>query len=272
MHKINQSGRGGLMLILLLVILFISTVFFADGIFPKVSKDSLNPKSGESVAIDEQSSTSTDALQLKTLKFKDCLNTITVDLLLDRTGSMGDLTPSGQTKINRLKEAVLSLISKFNDNSIIGVQSFNSLSITNDVPISYYKDVKGMIPDKINSLSADGQTPTHDALVFSYGRLQEAVANPSFNGRKFNFILISDGEPVPSSQDPRLFNPNPADQIKNLGVNIYTLGIYDPNQVKNPELANLLKSIASKPENYYEANNADEVSGLLDTITAKICE
>ncbi|MCL5432777.1 MAG: VWA domain-containing protein [Patescibacteria group bacterium] len=281
MYKTSQSGRGGLMLVLLLIILFISAVFFADGIFPKVSEESLNPKAGESVVVGGQSTDGTNTLQLQTVKFKDCLKTITVDLLLDRSGSMGSLTPSKQTKINRLKEAVLSLVSKFNDSSIIGIQSFNSLGIADDIPISFYKDVKNIIPKKVNALSANGATPTHDALAFSYEKLREAVAKPEFKDRKFNFIFISDGAPCPGigcggtagqNQDPRIFDPNPADQIKDLGVNVFTLGIYDSYQAKDPELANLLKSIASKPENYYEANNADEVNGLLNAITAKICQ
>ncbi len=255
--------------IILLIIIVLASIFFVGGISFKPSL--VNPDTANVyVPIPAIPSDSYNTLQLKTLNFKGCSGTITVDFLLDRTGSMSSLTPSGKTKIQRLKEAVLDLTSKLTDDSVVGIQSFSSLGITNDVPISYYKDVKNIIPNKVNELSANGSTPTHDALAFSYERLQEAI--PQFKDRQFNFILISDGAPVPSTQDPRLFNPNPADQIKNLGVNIITLAVYDRSQAKDPKLRDLLKSIASKPENYYEAENADELKRLLESISSKLCK
>lgn len=215
------------------------------------------------------------SLQLKPITFKKCSGTVTVDFLLDRTGSMGRITPSGKTKISRLKEAVRQLTDKLSDTSIVGIQSFSSNqtginNITNDVPVSYYKDVKTLIPTKINALQAQGNTPTHDALAYSYTVLRNA--QPLFKDREFSFILVSDGEPVPESQDPRGFNPNPADQIKALKINVFTLAIYDSSQAKNPKLSGLLRSIASKPENYYEAENADHVARLLEQIFTKLCD
>ncbi|MDO8270168.1 MAG: vWA domain-containing protein [Candidatus Levybacteria bacterium] len=220
-------------------------------------------------------------LQLKTLKFKECGNTVTIDMLLDRSGSMRNITPSGIRKIDRLKEAVLELTSKAKDTSIVGIQSFDSMSITNDVPVSYFKDVKSIIPGKISALSPGQNTPTHDALIYSYNILKEAV--PKFPDRKFNFIFISDGAPCPGidcpgnitpstpDQDPRLYTPNPADEIKKLGVNVYSLGIYEAGQKNLPFLSDLLKSIASTPSNYYAATSADDTKRLLTQISNKIC-
>jgi len=252
-------------------------MLLTGGIFPQFTS-SIPPNQGQA-NIPETNITSSNnpSLQIKTFGFKTpsptplvCAQTITVDLLLDRTGSMNDKTPTGETKINRLKQAVLQLTGKLDDTSIIGIQSFSTGNITNDVPISYYKDVKNIIPIKVNALQASGTTPTHDALVYSYGILQTAL--PQFSNRKFNFIFISDGQPVPDGQDPRLFNPNPADQIKALGVNVFALAVYDSSQINNPSLRDLLKSIASKPENYYEAQNADQIDSLLQQITTKLCQ
>ncbi len=263
-----KNSRGGIGIIVLLLIIFLGSMALIDGIFPKLNRITSPLEKG----IPDMSSflpNSKNSLQLKTLKFQ-CPEQITVDLLLDRSGSMGDKTPTKQTKISRLKEAVNTLTTKLSDMSIIGIQSFRSGSITNDVPISYYKDVKGIIPSKVKALSASGQTPTHDALAFSRDRLREAI--PRFPGRQFNFILVSDGQPVPDSQDPRRFNPNPADEIKNLGVNVYTLGIFTSGQASDPKLAELLKSVASKPENYFEAQTGDQTSRLLEVISARICD
>lgn len=243
---------------------------------PSDSTHIVIPDTGTPIESDPKKS-----LQLEILKFKDqdCSQNVTADLLLDRSSSMGKLTPSGEIKIERLKEAVTNLVNKLSDTSIIGIQSFSSVSITPDVPISYYKDVKSIIPQILNDMQPDGSTPTHDALAFSYTKLQEALSN--FPGRHFNFIFISDGAPCPGigclgstgiNQDPRLFNPNPADQIKALGVNVYTLAIYESGQADKPALADLMKSIASSPQNYYEAKSADETTALLNTISERICQ
>jgi len=269
-RKLNfiKYSKGGIGIITLMIVIILGSIFLVGGIFPNLPNT--DPNAEKFTVITGMPLDSRNSLQLKTIKFKKCSEQTTVDLLLDRTGSMGSRTPTGQTKIARLKEAVLVLTGQLSDQSVVGIQSFSSLSITPDVPISYYKDVKGIIPSKVNALNADGQTPTHDALTFSLDRLREAI--PKFPGRQFNFILISDGHPVPDSQDPRLFSPNPADEIKNLGVNVYTLGIFTSGQASDPKLAELLKSIASRPENYYEAQTGDQTTKLLEAISSKICK
>ena len=268
----SKSGFVNILLVLAVIVL---AILLSGGISPKKQ---LPPNENAKEGIIDQSSLpipgSKKSLQLGTFKFKECAGTITLDLLLDRSGSMNRDTPQGVKKIERLKEAVLALTSRLSDDSIIGIQSFSAPqgqdSIRADIPIGYYKDVGTQIPNAVSALQANGSTPTHNALAFSRDRLAEAI--PNFPNRKFNFILISDGKPVPDEQDPRLFNPNPADQIKALGVTIYTLGIYDLNQLDKPQLAELLKSIASKPENYFSAETADDTTKLLSAITDRICQ
>lgn len=210
-----------------------------------------------------------------------CTESLTLDLLLDKSGSMDSLTPSGVSKIRRLKEAVLFLSSKLGPNTIIGVQSFNKrdcnvfekcpYGIKEDIPISYYKDVSSIFSSKINGLVIGGSTPTNDGLVFSLGKLREAQTK--FPDRKFKFILISDGQPVPSSQDPYVNNPNPVTEIKNLGIEIYTIAIYDSTQANTPNspLKRLMQKIASSPGNFYEADTADQLKNLMDDIFKKTC-
>ncbi len=267
--KVAKFLRGSTTITLILLVIIVGAVLMVGGIFPKgpeVKSDVTEgvPDTNSLVNSDKNS------LQLATLKFKPCSEQITVDLLLDRTGSMSRTTPTGETKISRLKEAVITLTNKLSDNSIIGIQTFSSKSITDDVPISYYKDVKGTIDTKINAMKAEGGTPTHDGLAFSLNKLRDAL--PRYPERKFSFIFISDGQPDPASQDPRLFNPNPATEIKNLGVNVFTLGIYDTGQAVDTKMRDLLISIATKPENYFEAKTGDDVTKLLNSISNKICE
>lgn len=297
---------GGFFTLLILGVVFLGALAITGGLIPSKRKPPpLSYKIGE---LDiPPGSSSRYNLQLNTLKFKNvtppalptavpevtavptptaaptpttpCKQTITLDFLLDISKSMDYKTPSNVKKIERLKQAVLAITQDLSDNSIIGIQTFNSAPISginvpvlNDViPISYYGSIKGIIPDRINALSATGGTPTHDALVFSYNKLANAL--PNFPGRKFNFILISDGKPDPATQDPRLHTPNPANQIKSLAniEKVYTVGVYDDTQIGNPALSNLLKSIASSPANYYQAQTADDIQPILSAIRTDIC-
>lgn len=262
-------------------------ILFSRGVTPKSMLSDVDPTE-EYEIIPITPDPSQKGLQLKTIKFKACSSAVTIDLLLDRSGSMAFSTPEGVTKMSRLQAAVNSLVEKANDNSIIGIQSFNSdgpanvlvNNITSDVEISFYKDVKAIIPAKVASLTPVGATPTHDALMFSYEKLKTAVADPRFKDRDFNFVLVTDGAPCPGfgcgtpgkDQDPRKYDPNPADLIKSLGVNIYTVGIYSPQDGDPTQLVRLLRdNIASKPENYFASAGGDDVGVLLKQISNRIC-
>jgi hypothetical protein len=275
---INLTGPGMMFTGAFIALAIGMGVLLSRGVTPR-SVLSDPGETGDLEVVEETPGANENRLQLKTIKFRECASTVTIDLLLDRSGSMAWLTPSGVRKIDRLKEAVLALTQNSKDQSIIGFQSFDSSSITDDVPISYYKDVKALIPIKVAALRPGDATPTHDALEFSYQRLKEAI--PKFpKERQFNFIFVSDGAPCPgigcnqpgADQDPRKYTPNPADEIKALGVNVYSLGIFTAGDPQTFLLEDLLKSIASKPENYYAANSGDDVKKLLTQISNRICE
>lgn len=205
-----------------------------------------------------------DSLQMNTIKFQACESQLNIDLLLDRSNSMEqDTKTPGVSKIDALKIAVKALVKDINDDSLIGIQSFDSSSITNDVPIGPYKDSKARIPGIIDAITPNGSTPTHNALAFSYSKLQEAKVK--YPGKKISFIFITDGQPQPISQDPRLFNPNPATQIKALGYPIYTIGIGSRG------FSDLLRDIASTPANYYDSPTGNDLTKLLSEIKEKIC-
>lgn len=281
--SVNLTGPGTVFTLGFIALAIGMGLLLSRGIAPK-SMLSDPGQTGELEIVQETPSPDEKGLQLKTLKFRECGSTVTINMLLDKSSSMRELTPSGQSKMTRLKEAVMEMVSNARDESIIGIQSFTTGNITNDIPISYFKDIKSILPIKIAALIPLQATPTHDALKFSYEKLGETLKSDWYpKERKMNFIFISDGAPCPGiacptirtlgpDQDPRLYTPNPADQIKALGVNVYSLGIFSPKD-RNLifDMEDLLKSIASTPDNYYAANTGDDVQRLLKEISSKIC-
>lgn len=262
-----SNSRGQIALLLLIgIVIFGAFLIVSGGPAFQFAPQGTTP-AGEPV--EEAPGEQRDNLQLKTLKFKSCSSQLNIDLLLDRSGSMRNITGSGIPKIRALKEAVKALVAGLDDESLIGLQSFDSGSITDDVPISPYKNVKSQIPGAIDALQPGNETPTKNALEFSYGKLQEAKTK--YPNKKISFIFVTDGIPVPASQDPRLFNPNPADEIKNLNIPIYTIGIHSPSDGSGNNFTELLRSIATVPGNYYEAPTGDEIARLLSQIKEKIC-
>lgn len=209
-------------------------------------------------------------LQLKTLKFKACSQTAAVDMLLDRSGSM-----SG-SKMDQLKAAATTFTANLSDDSIVGIQSFSSFSpgdnnITNDVPIGRYGDIKPQVTRAISSLRAFGNTPTRDALTFSLNLLTQAV--PKYPDKKFAFIFVSDGEPVPGQgqdgdEDPRDGGTNPASSIRALGVTVYTIAI----GANSTTMQQVMSSIASGPDKQFYAPSGSELQNIYKQIASKICD
>ncbi len=276
---VSLTGPGTIFTIGFITVAIGMGLLLARGVAPKNMYSDPGP-TGDLEVIPEPPDPEQKGLQLKTIKFKECASTLTVDFLVDKSDSMNLLTSSKVSKLARLKEAIKELIGTTQDDSIIGIQSFTTGSITNDVPIAYYRDTKSTIMAKVDAIGGRSSTPTYEALTFSYNHLKESI--PKFPAdRKFTFIFISDGGPCPgfacpgnvgADQDPRIYSPNPADQIKALGVDVFSLGIFSPDERQYVfQMETLLRSIASKPENYYAAESADDVKRLLSTITSRLC-
>lgn len=257
MFNITSSGNAFVLTFILLVV--ISSLLLTRGFFPKSTLTDTRDNNTQYELDDQQQHDSSTGLQLRTLILKQCENGAAVDMLLDRSGSMGL-----DNKMTKLKEAASGFASNLSDDSLIGIQSFSSSGISNDVPISTYGSVKPLVASAINGLRPGGQTPTKDALEFSRGIIAAAI--PQYPGKNFVFIFVSDGQPVPDTQNPVTNPPNAAEAIKGLGVTIYTIAIgADP-------LGNVMSSIASGPDTMFNAPTGSELKGIYEKIATRLCK
>lgn len=241
-------------------------------------------------------------LQLQTFTVKNtCQQTLAVDFLIDISGSMkfGDKQP-------KEKEALNAFTSRMGETSVIGIQTFSS-NVYDNVQISYLKDVRNQVQSTISGLTADGATSTRDALKLAQQKLSAAITQKKFPGYKYSLVLLTDGVPeaagllpydnqkclvtVPDAalggdrcfakiQDPRGTPTDPtniASQIKNLGVDIYSIGLTSENssdKTLQPYLEALLQDVASQPlsTHYYTSLNGENLTNVLNNVLSSICK
>lgn len=283
--KKKSSPSGFKIVLFLIFIIFGGAALLSNGIFPTATKTPSNETDVENIPIAPSSSGSSQSLQLKPIQFqqKQCGQTLAVDFLLDRSGSMqGD-------KIQKLKNGVLLFTKGLADNSVIGAQDFSSPdspkgTVETLIPISYYKDIKSRVPSMIASLQASGWTYTRDAFSFTSQRLNEGIQK--YPGYKFALIFISDGVPE-TAQCPRLSQltgkctsnqiptlpPSIPDAIKAKGVRIFTIAYLDQNDTSwNNQLETLMRNVASTPSDFYIAPSSNQVDSILSQIATKLCQ
>ena len=234
-------------------------------------------------------------LQLKTFQVDNCGQNSAMLFLIDTSGSM-----QFAGKMNNTKKALQYFINNMGGKSVIGIDTF-SKDVKEEVPLSYYKDVKPQVAEVINSFKPDGWTRTKDAMEMAYEQLRGILEDDVYPGYKYNLILMTDGVPeIPN--EPRTCyvtvpDPNVASgqrcfaqeqdptvpvnlplNIKNLGVDIYVINVYSPSYPSDaalfPYLNDLLKNkVASTPTDthYFVSTNASNLSAILNNVVNSIC-
>jgi hypothetical protein len=249
-----------------------------------------------------------DNLQLKTFKVNVCASTSVINFLVDTSESMMD-----DNKIERLKTGLHSFTKALSPSAVIGMQTF-SAAVQQRVPLDYYSKNKDHMSHNIDNLKPGGWTRMRDGFNLSKTVLSDAITKNKYPGYKYYLVLLSDGVPetpgatqgnkcltppglVPDPlwgsgpgtgrcfdpmQDPRGIPGTPlniAQDIKNLGVEIYSVGIFSKSaisdRVMRPYLEGVLTNVASPPTatHYFgtdeESVNLDEI---LKGIISVICD
>jgi uncharacterized protein YegL len=111
-----------------------------------------------------------------------------VMLVLDVSNSMNDTGTTGEAKIEEAKRAALEFLGTIDPSFRIGLITFSD-----DVRlISTLTKDKAIIIDKINSLSADGNTALGDGIAAGVDELSSKGAP---NAAKY-IVLMTDGQPT----------------------------------------------------------------------------
>ena len=250
-----KTVRGSISIFFIILLITILGILLAGGVFPK--PPSLTSPARK--AIPDTSGSSFDekkSLQLETLKFKECLESAAVTLQIDITDSMS-------SAIDDLKNAAYTFTDNLSDESIIGIQAYSSRNARLEViPVSLYKDVKTQIRPAVGTLTADGRTPSYDALNFSREVLERAAAD--YPERKFSFIFFSDGNPNVGPSDTASISQAAAG-IKNLGVTVYAIGLGNVN-------SKIIEAVASSPDKALTTTDSKDLERIYSEIRTRLCD
>lgn len=270
-------------------------VLLSRGVTPK-SVLSDPGETGELEIVTETPSPNKSNLQLKTIKFRECASSVAIGLLVDRSGSMRGI------KMDSLHAALSTFTQSMGDQSVVGLSSFssndNAVAVREDIPFSRYKDVKAQVPAAIQNIQANGSTNTRTAFLFERDKI--LAAKKAFPNQKFALIFLSDGIPefenpkdctsgrqatdpttghlrcFANSQDPTL-PPDVSKEIKDAGIKIYTIALYDPTRPDDtyflPDMKKMMQTIATEPtlSTYYELPDPTQLKQIYKDIGQKIC-
>lgn len=234
-------------------------------------------------------------LQLKTFNVSHCGRNSAMIFLVDTSGSM-----KFAGKMDNTKTALRYFVDNLGGKSVIGMYTF-SKDVKEEVPINYLKDVQREVDETIDDFKPDGWTRTRDGMALVREKLGEAIQEQAYPGYKYSLIILTDGVPeVPPSQprncyvtaydpntapalrcfaqeqDPRV-PTNLAQEIKAMGVGIYSVNIYSPNYpsdvVMFPYLETLLKEVADQPTDthYFSSVNGGNLTKILESVVSSIC-
>ena len=205
---------------------------------------------------------------------EQCLAPVDIMLVIDKSGSM-NAQDGANTRIQNAKSAAITFVNTVNfSKDTVGLASFNQNATLNQG----LTNNNVTIINAINALAASDQTNIGDGI--KVGR-EELVLN---GGATKAMILLSDGAPnamtLPNGSLGFCFvNPtsptnctiyalNQSNITKNAGIELFTIGV--GNNINN-FTKDLLKQMASTPENFFFAPNSTVLDAISLQIAGEIC-
>ena len=193
-----------------------------------------------------------------------------VSLIIDRSGSMDDLSLDPPQPLTDVKNTALYFISQFGKNIQHSLVSFaNEPSQPIDAPLGFNL---GIIRQAVNNISiattSIQNTNIGGAILSAREELNSARHRKSIDKA---LVLLTDGVatlPVKTEVKdyPKTYALESAELAKKDGISIYTIGLG-----KNVD-TDLLKRIATSTAEAYFAPSTNELNNIYQQIATKICK
>ena len=201
--------------------------------------------------IPQADSSGTSAVQTKTVSSSAVSGERDVVLVLDISSSMAG-EPIDETK----KAAVNFVETILQEDACIGIVTYNSSA---EIASDFSSD-RTHLSETVNEIQDSGSTNIEAGLNTAYSMLQESHAEKQI------IVLMSDGEPNDGKTGDELIAR--ADEMKDKGVYIYTLGFFEELSDKSSAQA-LMEGIASDGC-HYEVEDAESLIFFFGDIADQI--
>ncbi|GII20574.1 substrate-binding and vWA domain-containing protein [Planosporangium mesophilum] len=182
-------------------------------------------------------------------------------LVLDVSGSMGDLTSNGKSKLEVAKQAGLRAVDLFAPDDEVGLWTFSSevrgasTPYTEQVPIGPVAANSGRLKQTINSMAADGGTALYATTRAAQQKLLSAATPDRINA----VVLLTDGknEYNKDSDLNGLLRDLDASNLEN-SVRVFTIAYGD-----KADLDTLKRISSSSRAAAYDARNPISIDSVL---------
>lgn len=187
-----------------------------------------------------------------------------VMLAIDLSGSMNNDGDTPPEPITSVLTAAKAFVGRLKEQDQVGVVTY----------ATHAELVTGLTPDSVgvgNSIprlvidpkEERGSTNIGEALKFMKDELASARHNE--DARKIA-IILTDGLATAPKDNPEVYAEGEAVALKDLDTKLFTIGL---GKGANTEF---LKSLASRPTDYYNAPTTRELESIYTSITESICE
>ncbi|MBI5210581.1 MAG: VWA domain-containing protein [Elusimicrobia bacterium] len=122
-------------------------------------------------------------------------------VILDGSGSMADKGCSGDVpKLDAAKKALSDFSKAVPRNAQLGLLSFDGRGVAERVPLGL--DNRDRFMEEVQKVAAGANTPLRSAISMGIVKLEDAARRQLGYG-EYNLVVVTDGEAVPESEDPR---------------------------------------------------------------------
>jgi Ca-activated chloride channel family protein len=182
-------------------------------------------------------------------------------LVLDVSGSMGDLTSNGKSKLEVAKQAGLRAVDLFAPDDEVGLWTFSSelrgasTPYTEQVPVGPVSANSGRLKQTINSMAADGSTALYATIRAAQQKLLSAATPDRINA----IVVLTDGrnEYNKDSDLNGLLRDLDASNLEN-SVRVFTIAYGD-----KADLDTLKRISSSSRAAAYDARNPISIDSVL---------
>jgi tight adherence protein B len=169
---------------------------------------------------------------------------VAIILAVDTSGSMLEKGPGGVPNIDRAKEAADAFVQKMRPGTQLGLIAFS----TTPVVVQPLTTDRELVRGRIRSLTAQGDTALHDAIVLGSRQLA------AVQGQR-TLVVLSDGQDDGSKSGSR----GAIAAATRDGVTVYTVGLNAPGRGKQDQEALAKLATETQGGKAFEVGNADEL-------------